>query len=120
MNTSKHNAEVYMKNTLVALIAIPTILFSTLSFADNEQQGKDSKRSPEKMLSHLAQVLELTDSQQTQIKALIEEQKENREEGLSRREQRQAMKESMAKILTAEQFSELKTLREKRRTENND
>jgi len=108
-----------MKNTLIALIAIPTILISTLSFADNEQQDKNSKRSPEKMLSHLSQVLELTDSQQTQIKALIEEQKENREEGLSRREQREAMKESMAKILTPEQVLELKALRDKRREESN-
>jgi len=119
MNTSKHNAEVHMKNTLIALITIPTILISTLSFAESEQQGRDSKRSPEKMLSHLSQVLELTDTQQTQIKALIEKQKENREEGLSRREQRQAMKESMAEILTAGQVSELEALREKRREENN-
>jgi len=104
-----------MKNKLITLIAIPAMLIGTASFANNEQQGRDSKRSPAKMLSQLNRVLVLTETQKIQINALILQQKENRDQGLSRREKHQAMQISLAEILTSEQISTLEGLREQRR-----
>jgi len=104
-----------MKNKLITLIAIPALLIGTASFANNEQQGRDAKRSPAKMLSQLNRVLVLTETQKIQINALILQQKENRDQGLSRREKHQAMQISLAEILTSEQISTLEGLREQRR-----
>lgn len=105
-----------MKNNIIALIAIPMLLaISTASSANSDNQDRDNKRNPQKMLAHLSQTLNLTETQQSQIASLIEQQQANRNnDGLSRKARHLAMKDSVAQILTDEQRSILKGMRKGR------
>lgn len=89
-----------MKNATIALIAIPVMLaVSSLSFADSENstkgwekkhskenyRGKHGQRNPEKMLKKLTEKLGLSEQQQAEVKALLEQQKETSEAGKTSR-----------------------------------
>ena len=112
------------------LIVVTLLLFGFTTFAqvekkENEKTESREKMSPEervqKEIKRMTKALDLTETQQREIKALLIDIQSKRAEGQKpTKEERNAMKEKINKILTPEQAATWKKILEERKEKMNE
>lgn len=108
-----------MKPILIAT-ALVLGLATAAHAAPGHDRGAHGEERAQKRLQHLSTTLNLTEAQQLQIKALMDEQRDTRQELFQRhRSERQAMRDAhkaeLDQILSAEQKVKMEELRAERR-----
>ncbi|MGB0867243.1 MAG: Spy/CpxP family protein refolding chaperone, partial [Granulosicoccaceae bacterium] len=106
------------KTLLIAGALATTLLVGGVAIAGGKDCGERGHRANwsaekgEKRMDRLASKLELTDEQKTQVKSIMQANREQRQKQFQ--QNREALQAELSSVLTDEQMEEFETMMEKR------